>query len=535
MSKKLTYDFVKKSFEEEGYKLLSEEYVNSSSKLEYECPIGHRCYITWNKWNGGRRCPYCSENSRVHNRDIEYIRKEFAKEGYTLLSTEYVSWNTKLEYICPNGHKYATSWDAWSSKGNRCAVCSKNAKPTIEEIKEAFKVEGYILLDDVYKNSITRMRYICPKGHYGYITWEYWKNNSTERCPICSGKCVHNIEYIRSEFNKEGYKLLTKKYKNGKQKLHYICPKGHKHCITWNNWQQGQRCYRCSFSGTSDGERELLDYLKSKLKCTVVERDRTIISPQELDIVIPEKKLAIEYCGLYWHSELAGKDRNYHLNKLKACEEKGYRLITIFEDEFLNKRRIVNGVLDNIMGLDSNIVYARACLVKEITASQARNFCQLNHLQGYGSGAAVKLGAFYEGELLSVMTFSKPSISKGQRAAEDGVWELHRFCVENGVRVIGIASRLLKYFERNYDWNKIFSYADLRWFKGDLYEVIGFNYMNETKPNYWYFKKLERKHRFSLRKTVSDKRFTEWQLRKSQGWNRIWDCGNKKFIKENCK
>jgi hypothetical protein len=531
MFKKLTYDFVKRSFEENGYKLLSKEYINSSSKLEYECPNGHRRGITWNKWNAGRRCPYCSENSRVYGRDIEYIRRVFAKEGYTLLSTEYISCDTKLEYICPNGHIYTTSWDSWTSKGNRCALCSKNIKPTIEEVKEAFKTNGYVLLEDSYKNANTKMRYKCPKGHEGYITWGYWNNNSTERCPICSGKCIHSIEYIKSEFEKEGYKLLIKEYKNGKQKLKYICPDGHKHSITWNRWQQGQRCYKCSFSGTSNGEQSLLNYLRANLEYDIIERDRTLISPQELDIVIPEKKLAIEYCGLYWHSELAGKDKNYHLNKLKACEEKGYRLLTIFEDEFINKKDIVNSTLNSIIGFgDCEVIYARDCEIKEVSPGVIKEFCEKNHLQGYDNVSSARLGAFYCNKLVGVMSFSKLPMANEQ----ENVWELHRFCSKLNYEIIGIESKLLNYFENNCSWKSIFSYSDLRWCDGGLYEIMGFTCIGNTKPDYWYFKKLNRKHRSSMEK-LKNEPAAERQIRKSQGRNIIWDCGNKKFIKENCK
>ena len=99
-------------------------------------------------------------------------------------------------------------------------------------------------------------------------------------------------------------------------------------------------------------------------------------------------------------------------------------------------------------------------------------------------------------------------------------------------RIVGIASKLLKYFERNYIWTRIFSYADRRWSDGNVYYKLGFKFTGKIKPNYWYIKNNKRKHRFSLRKLKGDpKDITEWELRKSQGWNRIWDCGNLRFEK----
>jgi len=164
MSKKLTYEYVNASFAGEGYTLLSKEYINSWTALSYICPEGHKHSIKWNKWNDGRRCPYCSPNGRVRNVPIEYIRKEFEKEGYILLSEEYIRCNTKLDYICPNGHKYSTSWDAWKSKNNRCGICTGNAKLTTSFVSDEFKSCGYELLSK-YRKAHSKLKYRCAKGH----------------------------------------------------------------------------------------------------------------------------------------------------------------------------------------------------------------------------------------------------------------------------------------------------------------------------------------------------------------------------------
>ena len=123
-----------------------------------------------------------------------------------------------------------------------------------------------------------------------------------------------------------------------------------------------------------------------------------------------------------------------------------------------------------------------------------------------------------------------------KQQCEDGiqkindVWELNRFCSHSDYNVIGIASKLLTWFKRNYSWSEVFSYADRRWSTGNLYYKIGFELVSETQPNYWYIDGLRRIHRFNLRKTSSDpKEKPEQIIRKEQGYNRIWDCGNLKF------
>ena len=131
------------------------------------------------------------------------------------------------------------------------------------------------------------------------------------------------------------------------------------------------------------------------------------------------------------------------------------------------------------------------------------------------------------------MTFSKQSISKGAYNVTDLEWELHRFCCRKNCLVVGIASRLLKYFENNYICKDLITFADLRWSAGDLYNKLGFTFEYKTKPSYWYFKNKKRLHRFALRKTFNDPvNKTEIEIRKEEGWNRIWDCGNLKYEME---
>jgi len=58
-----------------------------------------------------------------------------------------------------------------------------------------------------------------------------------------SKKLTH--EFVNGEFEKEGYELLSKEYKNCEQKLEYKCLEGHKHSISWHNWRSGWRCPKC--------------------------------------------------------------------------------------------------------------------------------------------------------------------------------------------------------------------------------------------------------------------------------------------------
>jgi len=237
--RKLTLGYIKSQFEKEGYTLLSREYKNSKQKLEYICSNGHHHSTTWFNWQQNNRCPYCSGLVR---KTIEEIRKSFESEGYTLLTEEYKNNKQKLEYICPKGHKHSISWINWQ-QGHRCSYCSNNIKKTIRKIRKEFEKEGYILLTKRYKNQYQKLHFICPNGHQHSIRWNDWQQG--HRCSYCMYGIRKSINEIKIEFEKEGYTLLSREYKNSKQKLEYICPQGHRGSIKWNNFQQGQRCLDC--------------------------------------------------------------------------------------------------------------------------------------------------------------------------------------------------------------------------------------------------------------------------------------------------
>ena len=222
MPKKLTYKFVKEQFEKEEYQLLSKEYINANTKLDYICPIGHKHSIAWAHWQSGKRCKYCGiKRSNDSKRlDPNFVRDQFEKKGYKLLSI-YKDSKTKLEYLCPNGHYYKASWNNWYRQGGICPICSNRMPTDINFVRESFEKEGYRLLSDNYINNEQYMDYVCPEGHRHSIEWRHWRNSGA-RCPYCAGNVRLGIDYVRKSFEKEGYILLSKKYLNAFQKLFYI-------------------------------------------------------------------------------------------------------------------------------------------------------------------------------------------------------------------------------------------------------------------------------------------------------------------------
>lgn len=289
---------------------------------------------------------------------------------------------------------------------------------------------------------------------------------------------------------------------------------------------------------TSKGEKEIIKFLED-LNIKVKPQHRKL--GIELDIYISDFKVAVEFNGLYWHSEYhGGKDSKYHLNKTKVCERNGVKLIHIFEDEWNFKKDIVKSRLLNIFTKTSSKIYARKCEVKEVSPKDKNIFLQENHIQGKDV-CKVKLGLYHKGELVSIMTFSDLRKSLG-RSKEKDSFELSRFCSLKNTSVIGGASKLLKYFERNYKPAKVLTYSDRRWTStlGDtLYDSLGFTNTGVSRPSYWYMKRhVERIHRYVYAKHKilenfenSDPNLTEWENMRNLGFDRIWDCGTIKYEK----
>lgn len=289
-------------------------------------------------------------------------------------------------------------------------------------------------------------------------------------------------------------------------------------------------------TGTSNMQKEIEAFIRTIYVGKIEIGSRTIIPPNELDIYLPDLKIAIEFDGIYWHSEKLGKDSKYHLNKTNECRSMGIQLIHIFENEWVYNKNIVKSRLRNILKANKYSIYGRRCTISEIDQKTCSKFLNKYHLQG-GTNSSIRLGAFYKNRLISVMTFSKSRFDK------KGGYELVRFATIRNFNCVGIAGKLLKHFEKKYSPVRIVTYADLRWSTGNLYRTIGFTFKNQSLPNYFYFKgttELYSRMKFQKHKLYKilpsfDPTKTEWENMKSNGYNRIWDCGNLVFEKTDFK
>lgn len=294
-------------------------------------------------------------------------------------------------------------------------------------------------------------------------------------------------------------------------------------------------CINCDRLNTSKTQKEIYNFIKSIISPNEIidNNNRTILYPQEVDIYIPSKKLAIEMDSLYWHSEMSGgKNKLYHINKTKKCQFKELRLIHIFENEWIYKRNIVESIIKHAVGVTERKINGRLCKLKQLSSVECSNFLESNHLQG-DSKSPIRIGLFFEEELVSVMTFSKPRYDKKYE------YELSRFCNKANIVVRGSAEKLFNYFIKNFKPSSIVTYSDRRYFGGMIYNLLGFSFVIHTEPNYFYiinhYSQLKGRIQFQKHKLKNllpdfDSNLTEWENMKNHGFDRIWDCGNSKWV-----
>lgn len=267
--------------------------------------------------------------------------------------------------------------------------------------------------------------------------------------------------------------------------------------------------------------------------------DRTILDGKELDIYIPSKKIAIECNGIYTHCNIK-KDNNYHINKTKLCIDKGIQLIHVWEDWIKNNCEIVKSIILNKLGLCSNTIYARECIVKEIDYNKSSKFLNQNHIQG-STKSSIKLGLYFKDELVSVMTFGRRNGCCGSSVINRGEIELSRFCNKLNTRVVGGASKMLKYFIKHYNPSIIVSFSANDISNGNLYKQLGFESDYKINQSYWWIKNgtCERYHRSNFTKSdivrlgwkeELDNSWTEEEVMYKKGYFKIVDSGQLKWV-----
>lgn len=220
---------------------------------------------------------------------------------------------------------------------------------------------------------------------------------------------------------------------------------------------------------------------------------------------------------------------NYHKLKSQLARDNGYRCIHIWDWD--DKDKIINSLMDK------KVIYARKCIIKEISKYEIDEFLNLYHFQNTCKNQAIRLGLFYNDALIQVMSFGKPRYNKKYE------FELLRLCTKAEYKVIGGAEKLFKHFIDNYNPESIISYCDLSKFNGDVYYKLGFSLKSEGTPTcHWY---NMRTHQHILDSSLRAKGFdillgkqygcfgkgtSNEQLMLDHNFVKVYDCGQAQFI-----
>lgn len=270
----------------------------------------------------------------------------------------------------------------------------------------------------------------------------------------------------------------------------------------------------------SNLQKEIYDYV-STIADNISINNRNIIFPKELDIFVEDKNFAIELNGCYWHAE----DPKRHIEKTILCQNKNIKLIQFWDIEWIHKKEICKSIIKTNLGVN-DVVYARKCVVNDVDDLSYKNFLETNHIQGYVPAKIVK-GLYYNDELVALISFGKPRFNKNYE------WELLRYCNKLGTNVVGGFSKLFK----QCDLNNIISYSDKRLFTGDIYKNNKFLYLNDSPPNFFFYKGGATLSRMNCRRYNINKILKEYDETKSvhanmnrEGWLKVYDCGNSVWV-----
>lgn len=529
-------------------------YTKARDKVAIICPEHGEFLQEARKHTKGCGCPKCgkSKAGRKPKSKLslqERVDKLFGKGLLTVPEGENKNSSTIQISCAKHGAFPRRVSDLVSGCG--CPECTRErqrdkAKETF--IRKAKEKHGdkYDYSNIVYANSKTPVKNIICKEH-GPFEQTPSNHYSWDGCPVCGDVTRRASLSHGREAWLDKFKLVhgdTYTYPEGdivsSNKIKILCPKHGVFEQKAESHLMGHGCPSCVHR-VSKPETEVYNYVKSILHGNTESRKsaRDVIPPQELDIYVPSKKLAIEFNGNHWHSTSYKPDKLYHQKKSLECLAKGIQLIHVYEYAWETRKEQYKALIAAKLGIYDRRVYARKTTIKPITTYRANKFLDEYHFQGGCSGAAVLHGMFLGEELIGVCTYGKPRFTSGAR------WELLRLCYLPGVQAIGGSAKLFKHFTRNHlqDGEAVISYANFDYSQGGVYENLGFTKdPDPCPPNYVWVKwktvlprYRTQKHRLGeLLGDAFDENKSETENMLDAGYKKIFTAGNLKYTYKKC-
>lgn len=381
---RITIEYLQKLFADKGFELLDTEYKNVETKLQYKCKCGEINSSTINNFKKMiYGCFKCARKQSAKNNSLpfEEVVKLFTNKNYTILITEndYENLNSIIKFECDNGHINETKATALKND-NGCSICSGNKKLTYEFVKEQFEKEDFKLISESYVNAKTKMNVKCKNDHDINISYDDFtqSNGNSKGCIYCAGSVRHKYDDVKKSFEDEKYVLISEEYINAHTRLDFICPKGHEHYISYTHFLSGKRCGICS---ESKGEMQIRKYIENCEKITTYASEKRFDDCKNLKLLpfdfYVNNHFLIEYDGIqhfeftkddFFGGENAFKQRLHH-DKIKTyyCYENKIPLLRISYDCFDKISEIIEKFMKDIKVNKSLISYSNPTLYKSTT------------------------------------------------------------------------------------------------------------------------------------------------------------------------
>lgn len=570
MTKRMTQEtFMQRAKEVGGgmYTYDKAVYVRNNQKLIVTCRKHGDFLISSGNLFFGKGCPECANERRGTYR-ANAAAKKFVSEAtakhngkYTYERSVYLAAKKPITVTCPLHGDFVTEPDR-HLRGSGCQKCAEEARTEAKRMSQeefisiASRVhnQAYDYSEVAYKLSSDKVKIVCP------VHGPFWQTPNSHLqgtgCESCGRESTaEKLAIGFDEFSKRanlthGSKYLyhEETYIDLREKTRITCKEHGDFLQQANSHIRGCGCPECS-KAVSRPEAELASLIEEH-GIEIIKRDRKLLAPltgdyksnhvKEIDLVLPELNLAVEYCGVLWHSEKYKPNRNYHLEKLELCLARGYRLITIFEDEYVYRKDQTIALFSRIAGITkAEKIPARKCEVKKISPEEGNRLISAVHLQGPAK-SMYYYGLYYEGILVACASFSKHRVFMGGVSDPD-IIELVRFCTPHRYSVMGGLGKLVSYTKKDLGVREVQSYVDRRWFTGQSYLDNGFELISKTAPNYWYIKGRKRLSRYNFAKhkleekynngelVVYDPALSESQIMELNGYMKIYDCGSLKM------
>jgi ssDNA-binding Zn-finger/Zn-ribbon topoisomerase 1 len=519
-------------------------YTKISRPIEIICPKHGTFYQRPIKHLRGQGCPRCGKikSKRVSLSQEEFEHRARLVHGNKYAYGKYTKWSTPMNIACPIHGLFKQSPGSHLS-GRGCPECGKSTMGQRKWTAEKFKTKARETHSDKYSYDLSDFHslqsyitILCPEhGKFRQMAKLHITKRNPQGCPKC-GQLI-SIEKRRSPLNdiigrarlihgdKYDYSRIV--YETMLRPVEIICPvHGSFFQRMCDHIYEECGCPKCT-SFASKGESEVADWIES-LGFSVVRNNRGLLNGRELDVYVPEKKIAVEYNGLYCHCSLF-KDKLYHLDKLLLCQDLGIRLIQIWDVEWEKRRNACKDIISFSLGKIDKRIFARQCNIRNVSVQESNIFLDVNHIQGKCQ-ANYRIGLFFEDILVGVQCYTENAIKK---------WTLTRTSFLSGYHVIGGISRMFKFFVKNKNPDEVIDYTDRRLFIASGHYQMGFIKKCETPPANSL---TDGKNLFSRRhyrhwgnrhfkfKMPWDEALTDTENLANNGWYWIWDCGKIKNV-----